>query len=848
MRLTILFCLLAFAPLRAVDAPRRLSEAVQDDAGIAWANDTSDNNTLYSFDGKTWQVAHLPFAQNASAYPILLKRSTIGDVICLWKLPDDKLALSRHHGKESKLFGLLPTPPFSSGVTPCVLEDSRRQLWITGGNLDIVRVSPDGKASVVYKIPTEQLTNIRYQKREGVTSIVGVEDGLGRIWFYATEHWSNWAYLRGILLADGDKIESLDLPIAKGKCISAILRKDDDHLWVGICSDNLYEVNIHTLEAKPVGTPNAKVFGSARHLFAIGEDFYLIAKENGKASLWRLRDAKWSRIIDAINDNYPNQVLYQMPNGFILSSIPYSWFVSHTGSAKKFDWRTGCPVEQLKSICKFLDGSFLVVGRTFYHGKISLPPMPAVTNIAELELETPAITDLKGNVWILSKGPKRSLKQWTGKRWIVHALPSVIGDDAQIYRITPDTKGRIWIWFRHVPPIAVFYDSATKKWNIFPTELAGFEALKDDPPKFSDAQAYGGLPIYSKTSKRIAFRKGWEVAYFDGEKWRSWKRADILAGKQYTLGRPFFDEADHLCVNIEGKTWQFDGENKWTETKWQNPFPQDPFNGTPANTSTHNGVQISVSVRPPQKRPKLPKNDLTNSPSSVVLDNQNNYWFMWERQLFKYVDGACIQIFENGEPNPFASNPYLQKVFVDQNDNAFFSVAASTGREFMIPTSSMPKTGIAIESILQDSAKIRFHFNSRSKVLYHWKLDAGLWQQTRGNHITLNYLSNGSHTLKVFAYNENSHSSSLSSEKKFEIKIDSTKQITRLTALLFGKDYSSREEAVAALASQPQNALAVLQKARETANDLNRWWIDATIQEIEYSKMRKARASEPVKN
>jgi hypothetical protein len=52
-------------------------------------------------------------------------------------------------------------------------------------------------------------------------------------------------------------------------------------------------------------------------------------------------------------------------------------------------------------------------------------------------------------------------------------------------------------------------------------------------------------------------------------------------------------------------------------------------------------------------------------------------------------------------------------------------------------------------------------------------------------------------------------------------------------AQLFAPDFSKREVAVDALARQPATALPALRKARETATDDQRWWIDATIQECE---------------
>jgi hypothetical protein len=77
---------------------------------------------------------------------------------------------------------------------------------------------------------------------------------------------------------------------------------------------------------------------------------------------------------------------------------------------------------------------------------------------------------------------------------------------------------------------------------------------------------------------------------------------------------------------------------------------------------------------------------------------------------------------------------------------------------------------------------------------------------------------------------------------KFEVKMDTLKQMAGLIQKLADPDFANRERAVAALARQPVIALPALKAARDKTPEDQRWWIDAAIQEIERA-LAKANAT-----
>src|ERR1039458_8557507 len=141
------------------------------------------------------------------------------------------------------------------------------------------------------------------------------------------------------------------------------------------------------------------------------------------------------------------------------------------------------------------------------------------------------------------------------------------------------------------------------------------DALKSDPPRFTDDRREYALPDYSPDLRRAAFRnRNVELAYFDGKEWRHWKCSDIdpNAGPGSTIGPPFFDKTGHLCVCLEDASWQLDDQGHWQQKDVEVKFPYN-FPSIPTN----------------RRRVTPPDGSVTNSPESIVADNQGADWLTW---------------------------------------------------------------------------------------------------------------------------------------------------------------------------------------------------------------------------
>lgn len=451
------------------------------------------------------------------------------------------------------------------------------------------------------------------------------------------------------------------------------------------------------------------------------------------------------------------------------------------------------------------------------------PPADKVLRFrsTELRIQDGWCLDNNGHIWSILASNGNILGEWNGERWLPHEIPADMRKDG-ISAVTIDSRNRIWLLPNSIDMPAAFCDSRDGKWQIFPKIETAFEAVKNDPPQFEQDHPNFYSPAYSPDRRCIAFlSKQWDVVYFDGSAWHHWRRGPEFAPGSHGLDAPFFDDDGRLSVTIAGDPWQLNDQGKWQQVK----------------------VKPRSSIRAEQesrRKPGIatPDGCVTDSPNSIALDNENTYWLTWQGKLYKSLPGICIRVFSEDEPDPFGDGRRIEKVWVDQHGNAFLKTGLYTCIMVTPKLPPPPKPPITMEKTAADAVTVRFHGDSRSKMQFRWHLDDEPWQLTKDKTLLLDSLPNGSHALSATTIDEELQKS-VPAVKEFVIRIDSAKQIGRLIKQLAGHDPVKRESTVRALVRQPATALPALKTAREKAGSDQRWWIDATIQEIERNEVKR---------
>jgi hypothetical protein len=824
MRRAFLFWLTASVSAFALEPPPPYFEdAAQDSQGVVWAYSRAEYNQVYSFDGSQWNARGAPFEQSHNAMPAKVVRMADGAVACVWRYEDHLVAVTRHLGAESSLLGTCPGEIPASGLTVTPLADSQNRLWITGNFPKIYRADGKGGVTLVHEIKPDELRNPG-NAREGYNKIHAVEDGHGRVWVWSDPEADNWASLRGVLIFTGDKAELRDpcssLPGAR---ILTIARADDRHMWIAVANDGIYKINLDTFDLQRMSDPSPKALCCVHEIFVNGGDVYAVEYlPRVQDALWRLRDGKWAQLVphlDVHSNSWLPRFWLPIKEGLLVGSFGNGpWFIPKHGTPALFSWRSGFPFEDMHALCRFADGTFFGISRgdQLFHGALPLPPHDRKNSrIVEIEPDQGWVFAATGHAWMIPRNPPLALKEWDGLKWITHELPA---GTKYASGLNEDDQGRLWLYSQST----LIFDPRSGQWQSFPKMEDAFLAFKDKPVQFRRDEWFL-TPQYSADHKRIAYRRGViEINYFDGANWQKWMRSQIVGKNDgdNAVGPPWFDENGKLHVNLRNKmSWQMDDAGKWSQIAWVGHFPDDIWSENQNARNIH---------------PAPPDGCVTNQPESIVVDNLGTTWLTWKGGLYKCIPGLCVEVFGADEINPFRTKRMLRETFVDSQGNAFLLTASSEMDRMMLrPKSPAPVTHIVMKRKAEDAFEARLDARTKQKVTFRWQLDEGPWQLSKTNSLALDHLPNGPHVLNVTAIDDQLNMDAVPATAKFETKIDPSRQMALLVAQLFDHDFSKREIAVEALARQPTTALPALRKARETATDDERWWIDAAIQECE---------------
>jgi hypothetical protein len=465
------------------------------------------------------------------------------------------------------------------------------------------------------------------------------------------------------------------------------------------------------------------------------------------------------------------------------------------------------------------DGTFFSNGARgqLFHGKVSLVVDAARIGRAKelVYVNHGWATDGGGNAWIVLSEINSTLSQWDGTRWAEHPFPDDI-PHLRFLGLGVDTTGRVWL-LPNAGKIA-FFDPHTGKWQIFPDMETALLELKADAPRFAGDRPEWCAPEYSSDLKRMAFRPiSWELVYYDGTQWRRWKRGAIDGGTNpnvFTMGQPFFDKSDHLCICIDQGTWRLNDDGHWAPAQIQPKYPDERGRRPRAawDKEAPDGWPLSA-------------------PDSVAADNQGASWVTIEGKLYRFWCGHAAGVFSDDEPDPFSDGRKLVSAWVDPQGNAFVKTAFDI---YVMIRSKMliPQPVVSLTKTSPDSVAAKVETDPASKLALYWQLDEAPWQPVGDAPLSFDHLAEGKHTLKALAMDEHLQSGP-TAVSTLDIKINPKDKLDILIAKLASDSNTECQSALLALARQPDDALPELKAARESATAHQQWWIDATIREIE---------------
>lgn len=866
--LALLPSLLLAATILQVDSTK-ISTAAQDSTGAVWGIANYGMPGLYRWEENSWRpVTGEGIPSNAA--PTALARGPDGAVFCLWNNSGESHAMTRYQGDSSRQIAT-----FTGHIeyAPRLFADPKGNIWITENGNQIYRVTPKGKAELAYTIPDDQfLTETQPPRNVRVAAavVLATADQRGRVWFWSESLFprTGLATLRGVVIFDGEKFQhhpelgqpapptqsaqTGQLPKMGGNPygrISVIAPADAQHMWMAGANDQLYRVDIDTLEATPVTAPEPGAFETVQKIFRIGDDTFLISGMPGQAVpdsigggrsgvLWRLANGEWQRVISGLDLNlggFPrsHRQWVSARDGLWLGAFGTGpcFIPARGGETRIIDWRYGYPFDGSQRLFQLPDGRLLIISQN--QGSLAIKPEELLaayqspSNVQTLNPYRELFQDPGGNIFGVLATADNALSEWNGQTWTKYALPQVFQAE-RLGAVVSDSLGRIWLL---APPpmqtgVAIF-DPKLKTFQTFPTYNDALQAQLPIRKDFRLERMLVQFPSFTPDG-RICYRLAMNfVWYFDGGRWRHFETSEITGANTVFLnGPPFFDRAGNLAIHLQANTWEYTDQKGWQMI--------DP----------ERGLGTEQELRRPPIVP-MPPGCAVEHPESVVLDRLGIYWLTSQGQLYRAIQGMCSPQFPRDEHQPFIDSRKLTKALIDPKGNAFLVTAFAPNQiEYVIVKARPPLPQTTLHASTDASGITTLNFSSTTKdaLSFTWRMDGGPWSApTKNNETAVEDLPGGKHRIEAAAVDQRLQIDPTPAVAVIDIPAPSETQITALIQKLSDPDFEVREKAVAALVRQPDAALPLLRSTREKAAPDQQWWIDAAVQEIEesLSKIKK---------
>jgi len=551
--------------------------------------------------------------------------------------------------------------------------------------------------------------------------------------------------------------------------------------------------------------------------------FYDRGKRTG--GIFRNRDGKWEKLIEGLDDE-PQFGSWKRPWAQNAEAI----FVGARGSgpwilpkdAKEslilLDWKQRFPLAGAADFCLTTKGDLLCLSAT---GETAIIPSrpdrrKPLREVAIHKTVDRIWRDKRGHLWMCTS----PLAEWDGTRWIGHPLPPEIAGESG-WAWLADDRDRGWIYFDG-GRVAIC-EFGTAKVKVFESLESALEAQLLSGIRLPNLDYPFLDPAFSGDGRCAFFSLPDRVNYFDGANWLHWKTRDLTSGSAQVAGAPYFDETGKLCFPLGGYVHQWEAEEK----KWI-AF-SDPLGPTP-------------STEPVEPSVELPEGSGRLDAASVAQDTEGHYWIVTPvGELKKMAPGMLVSAFFQGEAHPFRPEMKLGRVLIDARGGAWLELSGfGAPRTYVyIQGFDPPDTQAELVGVDGDVARLRFSARpgegpkpkAEGPAFFSWQLDGGPWQRLTGSpDLTLPHLAVGRHRLLVRAYGASLNVDPTPATVEWQNDFDAEAQHRALLAELPSPALARREAAAKALREQGDAAVPFLRKARETAPEELRWWIDAILQ------------------
>ena len=804
--LLVIFLLVPFFANGTPLEQARITNAEQDSTGRIWASTESSARPLLLYDNGEWKNVNwrLDVREKVTATP-QMARGAAGKVVILWRR-DQRYWLTEHGLDGSRWMASWEKELFF----PALFVDSRGDAWITHRQTEIFRVKRAGS-------PIEWVGSLNPRgfvvadgkgtRRRHLNTVRTFEDGRGIVWFWTDGRFSSGKSLSGLTAFEGGKLSEPEFKnLPQGECYFATL-EDPSHALVALKTFGLFRLDLVAREATPVPEPFPKAFLQITQIIMDHGREYVVARATNannaaENNLWLFHEwkepRKLSDKIEFRNEPLPG---LPVPNGVVLGSSRDGllFFPDDGAEPQNLNWKSDFPLANVDILLP-LEKERLWAG-SWHHGSaaVTFPPWQKNQNNFAAEvtlLYAPPIQDHKrGRLWAIT-GQEQELQEWDGQKWELHPAPK---HRHALTELSIDNHDRIW-GFTYAETL--LWDPATKQWRVFNDVYDALGAILPNDRAFSWRANNRWNVVFSGDGRAALWSDAPNnLNYFDGLQWKRWPKAAVADGPLH------FDGKGRLSITRNLQVQSLEGENWITSEQKAEPKSSEK---PPPRYSYHLGGR-----------------------NPGYVDEEGVTWFTRDHRLYRRRGSLEVAVFKSDEINPFSDGRTIQNVTLDGHGNAFLCTNHRLECVLVKPNPPLPETTMKV-AVNEDITRIQLAAVGPHKHWFQWRLDGADWcDPSEDDHIELQPLANGQYRFEARAMDERLQLDPTPATAVFKVAVDGQQQINRALAELESSEGAAREKAVRTLVRHSQFALPLLRERRVKARDDERWWIDATIQEIE---------------
>jgi len=248
----------------------------------------------------------------------------------------------------------------------------------------------------------------------------------------------------------------------------------------------------------------------------------------------------------------------------------------------------------------------------------------------------------------------------------------------------------------------------------------------------------------------------------------------------------------------------------------------------------------SQASSPKEAANRAIQTDIDAHEAGTVTDGLGARWRVDGCRLIREAFDRKATYTNASDANPFLIPRDLVAAYVDPIGNTLLYTRCASYPEFfeayneMVIVPTRPSTAASIKHLVTTGDTLKAHIAAAGgDASIYWRLDGGKWAPVQKNGlVSASYLPAGPHSVEAIAVDQKLRFDAMPAKAECSVNLGSDQLLKALVSLLLTDGDAERETDVRHIAAFGARAIPFLRDARASANEDQRWWLDAVLQQL----------------